>query len=160
MHIVDNESASSSSVNRSVDRREMILGTVGFLLAFGLPIDARALPTRVASAQTPEAAPVGQLSGRRFNAFLAVGTDNVVTAIVAQTEGGQGISTGMPQVCSPLCGKSDSLCSHKVENVLGRRETARSLHMVVMPAKQKVRAEVEILLPAMARDVRRVRYAE
>jgi hypothetical protein len=32
--------------------------------------------------------------------------------------------------------------------------------MVVMPAKHKVRAEVEILLAAMARDVRRVRYAK
>jgi len=32
--------------------------------------------------------------------------------------------------------------------------------VVVMPAKQKVRAEVEILLPAVARDVWWVRYTE
>ena len=32
--------------------------------------------------------------------------------------------------------------------------------MVVMPAKKKVRAEVEILLPAVARNVWRVRYTE
>ena len=88
----------------SVDRREMILGTLGFLLAFELPVDARTPPTRVGSPQTPEAAPIGQLSGRRFNAFLAVGTDNFVTAIVAQTEGGQGISTGMPQVMASELG--------------------------------------------------------
>lgn len=32
--------------------------------------------------------------------------------------------------------------------------------MIVMPAKKKVGTEVEILLPAMARDVRRLRDAE
>ena len=61
---------------------------------------------------------------------------------------------------APLCGKSDSLYGHGVENILGRCEAPRGLHVVVMPAKQKVRAEVEILLPAVARDVWWVRDTE
>jgi hypothetical protein len=60
-------------------------------------------------------------------------------------------------ICPPLCGKSDSLYGHGVEHILSRREAARGLHVVVMPAKQKVGAEVEILLPAVARDVLWVR---
>ena len=68
--------------------------------------------------------------------------------------------TLIPHICAPLCGKSDSLYGHGVENILGRCEASRGLHVVVMPAKQKVRAEVEILLPAVARDVWRVRDTE
>ena len=102
---MENDGASSQSVMRSIDRREMMIGTLGFLLAFELPFGARgAAPTRGGPPQTPQAAPIGQLPGRRFNAYLAVGTDNVVTAIVAQTEGGQGISTGLPQVIASELG--------------------------------------------------------
>src|SRR6478609_3462138 len=62
------------------------VGTTIFLLAFQLPISgARAHP--------------GQ-----FNAFLAIGEDVIVTAIIAQTEGGQGNSTGMTQVIAAELG--------------------------------------------------------
>jgi CO/xanthine dehydrogenase Mo-binding subunit len=102
---MENDGANSLNVTGSIDRREMMIGTLGFLLGFELPVGARAgTATRVGSPQTPQAAPIGQLPGRRFNAYLAVGTDNVVTAIVAQTEGGQGISTGLPQVIASELG--------------------------------------------------------
>jgi len=57
------------------------IGTVAFLLAFQLPntgARAQELPARPGP----------------FNAFLAIGEDDVVTAIIAQTEGGQGIPPG------------------------------------------------------------------
>jgi len=41
---------------------------------------------------------------KRFNAFLTVSSDDIVTAIIAQTEGGQGNSTGMPQVIAAELG--------------------------------------------------------
>jgi hypothetical protein len=63
-------------------------------------------------------------------------------------------------ISSPLCGKSNSINGHRVEDVLGRREASQSFHMVVMPAQQKVKAYIELLLCTMARDVRRVRYAK
>src|SRR2546426_10941699 len=68
--------------------------------------------------------------------------------------------TFISHMCAPLSGKGNSLYRHGVENILGRREAPRGLHVVIMPAKQKVRAEVEILLPAVARDVWWVRYTE
>src|SRR5258707_7519087 len=40
----------------------------------------------------------------QFNAFLAIGEDDIVTAIIAQTEGGQGNSTGMTQVIAAELG--------------------------------------------------------
>jgi len=67
------------------------VGTVAFLLAFQLPIAG-------ARAKESPARP-GQ-----FNAFLAIGEDDVVTAIIAQTEGGQGNSTGMTQVIAAELG--------------------------------------------------------
>src|ERR1700751_6196077 len=67
------------------------VGTTTFLLAFQLPISgARAK-------ESP--APPGQ-----FNAFLAIGEDDIVTAIIAQTEGGQGNSSGMTQVIAAELG--------------------------------------------------------
>jgi len=67
------------------------VGTTAFLLAFQLPIGgARAK-------ESPERP--GQ-----FNAFLAIGEDDIVTAIIAQTEGGQGNSTGMTQVIAAELG--------------------------------------------------------
>jgi isoquinoline 1-oxidoreductase subunit beta len=66
-------------------------GTTAFLLAFQLPIAgalAEEFPVR---------------SGQ-FNAFLAIGEDDIITAIIAQTEGGQGNSTGMTQVIAAELG--------------------------------------------------------
>src|SRR5260370_32796158 len=61
------------------------IGTTAFLLAFQLPVG----PARAAGS------PGG--SGQ-FNAFLAIGEDDIGTAIIAQTEGGQGNSTRRTQV--------------------------------------------------------------
>ncbi len=51
--------------------------------------------------------------------------------------------TFIPHICAPPCGKGDSLYRQGVENILGRREASRCLHVVVMAAKQKVRTEVK-----------------
>src|SRR2546430_12845467 len=62
-----------------------------FLLAFQVPLhraDAQRAP-----------APAD-----RFNAFIAISEDNFVTAILAQTEGRQGSSTGMTQVIAAELG--------------------------------------------------------
>src|SRR5712671_5664430 len=67
------------------------IGTTAFLLAFHLPVG----PARAAGS------PLG--SGQ-FNAFLAIGEDDLVTAIIAQAEGGQGNSTGMTQVIAAELG--------------------------------------------------------
>ena len=67
------------------------VGTTAFLLAFQLPISG-------ARAKESPARP-GQ-----FNAFLAIGEDDIVTAIIAQAEGGQGNSTGMTQVIAAELG--------------------------------------------------------
>src|SRR5712664_508335 len=67
------------------------VGTTAFLLAFQLPSTG-------ARAKESSARP-GQ-----FNAFLAIGEDDLVTAIIAQTEGGQGNSTGMTQVMAAELG--------------------------------------------------------
>src|ERR1700747_2561705 len=74
-------------------RRAFLEGvcTTTFLLAFQLPISG-------ARAKESPARP-GQ-----FNAFLAIGEDDIVTAIIAQTEGGQGNSTGMTQVIAAELG--------------------------------------------------------
>src|ERR1700730_9254103 len=67
------------------------IGATAFLLAFHQPVS----PGRA-----------GEPSGvsEQFNAFLAIGEDDVVTAIIAQTEGGQGNSTGMTQVIAAELG--------------------------------------------------------
>ena len=67
------------------------IGATAFLLAFQVPISS-------GRAAQPSGAP-GQ-----FNAFLAIGEDDIVTAIIAQTEGGQGNSTGMTQVIAAELG--------------------------------------------------------
>src|SRR6266404_624716 len=67
------------------------IGATAFLLPFQVPISS-------GRAAQPSGAP-GQ-----FNAFLAIGEDDVVTAILAQTEGGQGNSTGMTQVIAAELG--------------------------------------------------------
>jgi isoquinoline 1-oxidoreductase beta subunit len=80
-------------------RRTLLKGAGAsvFMLAFSMPaFGAKAL----AGAMVPQDAP----SGQPFNAFLAIGHDNVVTAIIAQTEGGQGNSTGITQVLAAELG--------------------------------------------------------
>src|SRR5260370_25955481 len=67
------------------------IGATAFLLPFQVPISS-------GRAAQPSGAP-GQ-----FNAFLAIGEDDIVTAILAQTEGGQGNSTGMTQVIAAELG--------------------------------------------------------
>src|SRR5712672_159238 len=67
------------------------VGTTAFLLAFQLPITG-------ARAKESPARP------SQFDAFLAIGEDDIVTAIIAQTEGGQGNSTGMTQVIASELG--------------------------------------------------------
>src|SRR5260370_1679617 len=67
------------------------VGTTAFLLAFQLPVSG-------SRAGDSPASP-GQ-----FNAFLAIGEDDIVTAIIAQAEGGQGNSTGMTQVIAAELG--------------------------------------------------------
>jgi CO/xanthine dehydrogenase Mo-binding subunit len=67
------------------------IGTTAFLLAFQLPVS----PGRAGE-------PPGV--SQQFNAFLAIGEDDIVTAIIAQTEGGQGNSTGMTQVIAAELG--------------------------------------------------------
>jgi isoquinoline 1-oxidoreductase subunit beta len=67
------------------------IGASAFLLAFQLP--AR-------SGRAGEASGVSW----PFNAFLAIGEDDIITAIIAQTEGGQGNSTGMTQVIAAELG--------------------------------------------------------
>ena len=77
----------------STSRRAFLegIGTTLFLLAFELPVvGARA-------EQSPE-------SPHPMNAFLAIGEDDIVTAIIAQTEGGQGNLTGLTQVTAAELG--------------------------------------------------------
>jgi len=85
-----------------VDRRGFIFGSAAFVLAFHLP--ALAAQERRKGPPAPKAAPITDTDGQRFNAFLTVSSDDMVTAIIAQTEGGQGNSTGMPQVIAAELG--------------------------------------------------------
>src|SRR4029077_20391334 len=87
------ETSSGPEIVGGTSRRGFLegIGTTAFLLAFQLP----ASPGRAGE-------PSG-VSGQ-FNAFLAIGEDDVVTAIIAQTEGGQGNSTGMTQVIAAELG--------------------------------------------------------
>ena len=84
------ETSSGREIVGGTSRRGFLegIGTTAFLLAFQLPVSAG------------RAGEPSGVSGQ-FNAFLAIGEDDVVTAIIAQTEGGQGNSTGMTQV-SPI----------------------------------------------------------
>jgi isoquinoline 1-oxidoreductase subunit beta len=84
-----------------MDRRGIMFGSAAFVLAFHLPAQAQ---PRSKGPPAPKAAPIADASRQRFNAFLAVGSDDIVTAIIAQTEGGQGNSTGMPQVIAAELG--------------------------------------------------------
>jgi len=59
----------------------------------------------------------------------------------------------------PFCRKRDSLYCHRDRDVLRRRETSGGFDMIVMSTEEKVGAKIEILPPAMARDVRGERYA-
>src|SRR5712672_4186115 len=86
---VNTESKSPTSPSRRTFPEGV--GTTAFLLAFQLPVSG-------ARAGDSPASP-GQ-----FNAFLAIGEDDIVTAIIAQTEGGQGNSTGMTQVIAAELG--------------------------------------------------------
>src|SRR5258705_3575779 len=86
---VNTESKSPTSPSRRTFLEGV--GTTAFLLAFHLPVSG-------ARAGGSPASP-GQ-----FNAFLAIGEDDIVTAIIAQTEGGQGNSTGMTQVIASELG--------------------------------------------------------
>src|SRR5260370_25412532 len=79
-----------------VNRRDFLVGSATFVLAFYVP--AQAAPPHRKGPPAPKAAPIADGDGQRFNAFLTVGSDDIVTAIIAQTDGGQGNSTGMPQV--------------------------------------------------------------
>ena len=85
--------SSSHGVATSPSRRAFLegIGTAAFLLAFQVPVAG-------ARAKESPSSP-GQL-----NAFLAIGEDDIVTAIIAQTEGGQGNSTGMTQVIAAELG--------------------------------------------------------
>ncbi|MHB2020003.1 MAG: xanthine dehydrogenase family protein molybdopterin-binding subunit, partial [Candidatus Xenobia bacterium] len=71
-----------------ISRRDFIkVGAGGLLLAFLLPPGSQAQP----------AAPA---SGQPFipNAFLRIGTDNVVTVLVPKSEMGQGVLTALPAI--------------------------------------------------------------
>ncbi len=74
-------------------RRAILQGTGAtvFLLAFQVPLQRADAQRALAAAD-------------RFNAFIAISEDNFVTAILAQTEGGQGSSTGMTQVIAAELG--------------------------------------------------------
>src|ERR1700730_8759117 len=87
------ETSSGREIVAGPSRRGFLegIGTTAFLLAFQLPVS----PGR---AREPSGV-FGQ-----FNAFLAIGDDDVVTAIIAQAEGGQGNSTGMTQVIAAELG--------------------------------------------------------
>jgi len=87
------ETGSSRRMVAEPSRRGFLegIGTTAFLLAFQLPVS----PGRAGE-------PSG-VSGQ-FNAFLAIGEDDIVTAIIAQTGGGQGNSTGMTQVIAAELG--------------------------------------------------------
>ena len=91
--MVIEEHVSDPATSVSPSRRAFIegVGTVAFLLGFQLPNTG-------AQAKEQSERP-GQ-----FNAFLAIGEDDFVTAIIAQTEGGQGNSTGMTQVIAAELG--------------------------------------------------------
>ena len=87
------ETSSGRGIVAGPSRRGFLegIGATAFLLAFQVPINRgdAAEPSGIA----------GQL-----NAFLAIGEDDLVTAIIPQTEGGQGNSTGMTQVIAAKLG--------------------------------------------------------
>src|SRR6266404_3449426 len=87
------ETSSGREIVGGTSRRGFLegIGTTAFLLAFQLPVS------------TGRAGEPSGVSGQ-FNAFLAIGEDDVVTAIIAQTEGGQGNSTGITQVIAAELG--------------------------------------------------------
>jgi len=92
--------ATSQEPAAAIDRRAFLRAGAAFLLAFELPSSTAAADPAIAGI-------------RRFNAFLEVGADNVVTAILAQTEAGQGASTGMPQVIAGELGAGWALTKYR-----------------------------------------------
>lgn len=70
----------------TVTRRGFIQTTGGLILAFYVPRAARAAPPPPAPAKPPAPPP---------NAFLRIGTDDSVTVVLAHSEMGQGIWTGL-----------------------------------------------------------------
>jgi hypothetical protein len=55
-------------------------------------------------------------------------------------------------VCSPLRGKAEPIGFDDVVYILRYRYSTGNLQLIIMPAKQEIVAEVEVLLPAVARD--------
>jgi isoquinoline 1-oxidoreductase subunit beta len=92
--------ATSQEPAAAIDRRAFLRAGAAFLLAFELPSSTAAADPAIAGI-------------RRFNAFLEIGADNVVTAILAQTEAGQGASTGMPQVIAAELGADWALTKYR-----------------------------------------------
>ena len=87
------ETNSGREIFAGPSRRSFLegIGTTAFLLAFHLPVG-------------PASAAGSPGGSGQFNAFLAIGEDDIVTAIIAQAEGGQGNSTGMTQVIAAELG--------------------------------------------------------
>ncbi|MDM9628491.1 molybdopterin-dependent oxidoreductase [Rhizobium sp. S152] len=82
-----------ADLNVLATRRSLLKGmsAAAFIIAF-------TTPTRAVWAQ-------GQASdATNFNGFISIDRDNTVTAILAQTEGGQGNSTGMTQIIAAELG--------------------------------------------------------
>jgi isoquinoline 1-oxidoreductase beta subunit len=90
----------------TLSRRSLLqgAGAAAFVIAFHLP--ARGSAARHAA--TVSTAP------RQFNGFLAIGTDNYATAIVAQAEMGQGSLTGITQLTAAELGADWSLMRYEM----------------------------------------------
>jgi isoquinoline 1-oxidoreductase beta subunit len=85
------------TIDRQISRRQFMISTsvVGgaFVLGFALP------PRRVAAAnvaEQPWTSPT--LSGAEVNAWLVIGSDDIVTIRVAQSEMGEGVFTSLPML--------------------------------------------------------------
>src|ERR1700730_18953341 len=104
----DESSANIDDGELQLSRRAILKGAAGsvFLLAFSVPALGK---EAIAGAMVPQDAAVGQL----LNAFMAIGADNIVTAIIAQTEGGQGNSTGITQVLAAELGAEWALMRYQ-----------------------------------------------
>ncbi|MFP3553956.1 molybdopterin cofactor-binding domain-containing protein [Paraburkholderia sp. SIMBA_049] len=96
------EDEGQHSVGPLLSRRSLLksAGSAAFLLAFNMPVRAALAGGDVAAKQLA-------------NSFLSIGTDNLVTAIIAQTEGGQGNSTGIPQVIAAELGADWTLMRYR-----------------------------------------------
>jgi isoquinoline 1-oxidoreductase subunit beta len=101
-----------------------VAGTGGLLLAFHLPVSGKAIP------HEPWADP-----GAELNAWLTIGSDDVITIRVAQAEMGQGVFTTMPMIVAEeleadwrnIRAENASIKRHMAENqVFDRMLTADS----------------------------------